>query len=253
MEQQQFSLTLSNKFSTDIFPNNTCSNFSIQFTNPIKLNADDWEVGLADIIFPSQVYTLTNDDWIQITCCNDDDDDDGGDDNGNGVLKTLIVDNPIKFDSIERLVDYMNGKMNSEISPSQCQFIYNTDLNEFSIDLKIGAKMIWSKSMMDIFGYLNQHFEGKGYLHHAPLGLPLLNRGINHLYIYSSISEFIHVRDTKAPLLRIVPFVMQQQSVANKNYQHFEFKHIIYANVTLFTVSTINIKFVMVLVKFFLL
>lgn len=54
-----FYLTLLSNSSTNFFPNNKASSFTVQLSNEIRLNSPNWEVGLADILFPPTWENIT--------------------------------------------------------------------------------------------------------------------------------------------------------------------------------------------------
>jgi len=70
MSSQSFILRLSSKDSTDIYTDNTASNFRIQLPRLMMLTGNRWEVALSTINFPSRIsigdYLSHLDLWIEI-------------------------------------------------------------------------------------------------------------------------------------------------------------------------------------------
>ena len=67
-----------------------------------------------------------------------------------------------------------------------------------------------SDNLRDMFVFDQNTFIGKGTFSGSDVFS--LSRRIHYLYIYSSVSTFVHIGDTEAPLLAVIPF--QKPSLA---------------------------------------
>ena len=76
-----------------------------------------------------------------------------------------------------------------------------------------------SDNLRDIFAFDQNTFIGKG--NYSGSGVFLLSRRIHYIYIYSSISGYVHVGDTQAPLLPVIPFQATNSS-DNKRVKNFK-------------------------------
>ena len=121
---------------------------------------------------------------------------------GHDERKTLrrITLEPHTFQEFNNAVSYINESM----ATSDVTF----SLNERNyLILKIISKSVTVKfdnTLRDIFGFLKNSYSGPGEFK-AESSFSL-TRCIDYLYIYSNISEYVRVGNTKAPLLGIVSF-----------------------------------------------
>ena len=60
---EAFTITLPSNANPTIFPNNTASEYSTEFGNPIQLNGR-WEVALNEITYYNNIYSLNNNEMI---------------------------------------------------------------------------------------------------------------------------------------------------------------------------------------------
>ena len=57
---KEFYLTLLSDSSLNTFANNRQSSFTVRLDHPIQIDKDNWEVGLVEIITPSEVKNVTD-------------------------------------------------------------------------------------------------------------------------------------------------------------------------------------------------
>ena len=182
-----FHFVLPSNTSPDVFPNNSASNYSTPIYDLISMTGK-WEVALTSVSFSNCINTFHND---VITL--EEETDKGK------VIKHVTLE-PRNFQKTNDAVFYIN------------KFIGNNSI-AFSLDernymkLKITNKNMTVKldnTLRDIFGFNKNNYSGiDGFESDAPLSL---TRCIDYLYIYSNISEYVRVGNTKAPLLGVVSF-----------------------------------------------
>ena len=63
-------VTLPNKSSMDIYPDNKISSFKVNLPETLQLNPEHWEVALKEIHFPHLWYNTRKDKNYFIGCCN---------------------------------------------------------------------------------------------------------------------------------------------------------------------------------------
>ena len=59
--QNQFYVTLLSDSSMEYFPNNCQCCFNVKLPTPIAINKQDWEVALVEVILPSNVKNISED------------------------------------------------------------------------------------------------------------------------------------------------------------------------------------------------
>ena len=59
--QNQFYVTLLSDSSMDYFPDNCQCCFNVKLPTPIAINKQDWEVALVEVILPSNVKNISED------------------------------------------------------------------------------------------------------------------------------------------------------------------------------------------------
>lgn len=84
------------------------------------------------------------------------------------------------------------------------EFSLNKD-NVMSMKIKKAKTNItFSNTLRDIFAFDKNSYTGEGTFEASDF--LSLSRRINYLYVYSSISDFVRIGDTEAPLLAVIPF-----------------------------------------------
>ena len=107
---------------------------------------------------------------------------------------------PASFEEESDAIRFINSKVNDE----RIKFSCNTAKH---ITLTIATKKLTVKiddALRDIFAFDKNSFTGDRT--YTASGVFSLTRCIQFLYIYSNIGDFVHVGNTEAPLLAIVPF-----------------------------------------------
>ena len=124
--------------------------------------------------------------------------------------------------------------LTNEIGDKRITFSYNKRMQ-----LKIADPhlTVWfDDTLRDILAFDKNTYQGKGDFYASDV--ISLTRRIHYLYVYSNISDFIHIGDTKAPLLAVIPFHSSDscEFIHEKN-----FKHPMYVPVITDRISQINI------------
>lgn len=107
---------------------------------------------------------------------------------------------PKTFQNKRDAVVYLNGAVNNS------NIKFSLDKNNI-LQLKIDddkTSVTFSKTLQDIFAFDHNTYTGKGLF--AASGSFSLARRIHFLYVYSSVSAYVRIGDTEAPLLAVIPF-----------------------------------------------
>ena len=167
----------------NVFPNNVASEFKTPFENPIRLKGE-WEIALQNVVYAGHIYSFNND-KIVIT--------------ENSKVKTIVL-TPSRYTSCKDAASFINEKINDK------RILFSTD-NKNYLKLQIENKnmaITFDDTLRDIFAFDQNSCSGKGSF--SGSGEFSLTRRIRFLYIYSNISDMVHIGDIEAPLLAVIPF-----------------------------------------------
>ena len=235
-----FYLTLPSNSSQQFFPNNTLTEFTTKLPSTIEL-ANEWEVGLAEIMFPRSWYTIPKEGTIIAV--------DYRDCESNWKLNTetklangehltekeldSIVEIRLRggfYKTMEEVVQELNlasagaftaSHVEEAISPPV--FYYRVITRRIYVNLPGGMSIKFPASLESILGL-------------TPSQNPMCNKtdsklsvrgdlscdlqsGIHALYVYCDLLQFTHVGDIKAPLLRVVDSGGEVGDVITRYYE----------------------------------
>ena len=125
--------------------------------------------------------------------------------NTSEVCRTILL-KPVQFGDCRDAVTYLNEVINDK------RIHFSVDATNI-LTLKITSDkqtVVFDKNLRDIFAFSKSTYEGNGSF--TADAMFSLTRRIQYLYVYSNISEYIHVGDTEAPLIAIIPFNVAGES-----------------------------------------
>lgn len=100
--------------------------------------------------------------------------------------------------------------LNSKNKAYNCEFTFDNDTSRFHLEIKGDYAVKMTKSLAGILGFSFKGFEDLVSFDEKKLYKAIhpafLNRGIEHLFVYSNIVDSVFIGDTKAPLLLACPF-----------------------------------------------
>jgi len=184
----RFYVTLPSNSSMQCYPDNTVARYTTKLANPIELEGD-WEVGLAEVSFPSAVENVLPGRCYYDLYFGD-------------VLTRKIVLPAGNHRRVRNLVSTMHKEQRKVVG-------LPTPVVEFSykdarISMKIAHDVIvtFSRDLAHMLGL----DDGEKYSHNVTATrAPSLGDGhIYSVYVYCDILEHSVVGDTRAPLLRII-------------------------------------------------
>src|SRR5258705_3705900 len=183
----EFYLTLPSNSSMGYFPNNTLAKYTTKLPSPILLQ-DEWEVGLAEIIYPTSFYNVTTDNNI-FGCIVPD----------STIVKPLVE--PGRYYDAATLFTALRGARDIP-SHFTLDFEFDKITKRVITEIQYGHSVKFDPALGAILGYppitLTQPRTT------APNPLDLNATLPKALFIYSDIVEPQEVCDSAASLLRIV-------------------------------------------------
>ena len=229
-------MTLPSNSSQEFFPDNTLTEFITKLPSTIELTGE-WEVGLAEMMFPRSWYTIPKGgltifadyrrcdvDWIldarrRVTA-------EGEVFEENTVVKIMI--NEGFYNSMDELGDEFNyaamrafSRVSALIEPPE--FYYKTSSRRMLITMPPGMSLEFPPSLESILGLTSrQNPICNSSLNKLTIKGDLscdLQTGIHALYVYCDILQFTSVGNIKAPLLRAVDSGGEAGDVVTRYYE----------------------------------
>ena len=194
----RFYVTLPSNSSAEYYPNNTVARYTTKLADKIELEGD-WEVGLAEISFPSAVKNVVRGQHYYDLYMND--------------LHMCTIHLPSRqHRRMQTVVDAMHIEQRKQLplqseEPLPVEFSFSHATGKVSMKLReqtgVQYAVQFSQNLARMLCVDNslkyrQNMTGK---RRASLNG---NGNVNSVYIYCDILEHVAVGDTKAPLLRIV-------------------------------------------------
>ena len=121
------------------------------------------------------------------------------------LIRTIVL-KPVQFSLHKDVVTFLNQSVNDS------RIIFSSDLTNI-LTLKIASDkqtIIFDDNLQDILAFSKSIYKGIGTF--VADAMFSLTRCIQYLYVYSNVGEYIHVGDTKAPLIAIIPFNVANES-----------------------------------------
>ena len=231
-----FYLTLPSNSSQLHFPDNTLTEFTTKLASTIELT-DEWEVGLAEIMFPRSWYTIPKDGLkIEVDCsdCIDTALYKTDEEKARGYHTIKIYLKGGYYNTMEELVQELNqaaarafnytrvyGGNVKPLDPPA--FDYISHAKKIRITLIAGMYIEFPPELETILG-LPSSQNPMGNESTQTLSIEGdhscdLQAGIHALYVYCDLLQFTHVGNIKAPLLRVVNSGGEAGDVVTRYYE----------------------------------
>lgn len=204
----------------------TASNFRVKLPNKLKLEGD-WEVGLAEIIYPYSWYNVTNrdqDNMIYVKLSNI---------NGKKHIFDKLYILPGYYDSVLALVKAINDAIEEKSIYKIDEKVlakYNYDESKRKIYVTVDPDHIdfimLSPRMREMMGFGEDNYGYQKKSHHVypqtynAIRPPDLSSHIETLYVYCDIIENQIIGNMLAPLIRIVDVNGDFGQTINKNFDN---------------------------------
>lgn len=183
----QFYLTLPSDSSSKYYPDNTTACFKTKLSERIELDGD-YEVGLAQLIYPHSWFNFVNDDrsiWVSAK-------------NRDHVFTKHIFSSGLFHDG-NALVKHLNDKINLP----GIIFHWLPFSRRMRLAINDGYSLIPSNEFKTYFGFesIEEQVVTPGKYYSTP-GLDIQSH-LRLMYVYCDIASYTFVGDFKAPLLRV--------------------------------------------------
>ena len=206
------------------FPNNTTSTYTVKLNHPLLLEGGEWEIGLADIHYPS---SWTNVDEGKLIFRDE-----------SNAAQTYELRSG-SYASCEEVVSEIKRCL-MVAKQEESMLVYHDKVrNKTYVNVKRSRTAVeFSEDICQILGLKIGHYYAKG--KHEGEYTPDIRRGMSALYVYVSVAEPRPVGDTMSPLLRVIPI----DSVRSDTSNYMEFK-----NIQFVPVSNTNTDLIEVLIR----
>ena len=219
-----FYLTLPSNSSQQFFPSNTLTEFTTKLPSTIELT-NEWEVGLAEIMFPRSWYTIPKDGliiFVDYREC------DTSWKCATTVLKLMLRGGFYK--TMEEVTQELNlaasgafaaDGLDTKINPPV--FYYKTITRRIYVALPAGMSVEFPPALESILGLTPSqnpmcNKTGDRMSFRGDLSCDL-QTGVHALYVYCDLLQFTHVGNIKAPLLRVVDSGGEAGDVVTRSYE----------------------------------
>ena len=247
-----FYLTLPSNSSMEFYLNNTLTNYTTKLAGDVSLRGE-WEVGLAEIIFPKNWLNLPEDQTIEVILNTikfppgdpgydrrvfetDDDELDKHDISVKVFIpkgyyknvKTLI--NEINKQTEITLEDVYEARSVLPLFKNRCRekgfvrFSHNENSNATKVYVMEECELRVPNVIIDMLGFSRGDFPVDNFQHNARIiethRMSMIDVDRHAMFVYCNLVERIPVGDTTAPLLRVVDMEAPFQSIVHRNFDH---------------------------------
>ena len=244
-----FYLTLLSDSSLSTFSKNTQCDFKVKLDHSIQIEKDNWEVGLVEVITPTEVNNITKENNYVILrftdrkMCEDID---------NCTKYVSYVDQKIYIqngyyasprhlvEEIQKIINFRYG-LTLKNSNATITISYGENSARVKLDVQDPTKVqiIFPKAIAEILGVDRNYFDkpvgNEKYIFRYGVDL---NTKIHQLYIYSDLASYTFIGDVTAPILRVLPF----ESKRENNHLHQECVNVHYVPVAKSFIDQVHIS-----------
>ena len=241
---KDFYLTLLSDGSLKTFPQNTQSSFTVRLDHPINIESEKWEVALVELITPSRVNNISENNnffflsFLDQAVLNAQGIDTTKDlcASGEGCHEYKLFLPEGNYNSPQHLVDEMqsvidtkHGSLMKQINASiSITYVKSTNRLKVVAQNPNQVRIRFPASLGQALGVNPDMSENpignESYAFKYGVDLNILH---NRLYVYSDVVDYTYLGDVTAPILRVVPFENSKRS----QQSHKEFVNMHYVPV----------------------
>jgi len=231
---EHFYITLPSNSSEKFYGKQSMSNYKTRLSKTLHLDVEEWEVGLAEIIYPHSwknisngtysVRMLDNTEWVWKVA----------------EIPEALYDNPAQLvDTINKATDDIMG----DTQTNKIYLLYNELTRKVTVGINSGYMIQFPQNMASALGFgdtnvmlKNSYDEDlRGATHNdddtviydyskiiAPYVLDL-NRGLHTFFLYCDIVDYQLVGDANVPLLRTVAVSGKNGEVIAKSFDNIHY------------------------------
>ena len=209
------------------------SSYKTHLARQLDLEVDEWEVGMAEIIYPHTWFNVVNAtfsikyiennvwDWHEVS------------------VPSALYENP--SDLVQHLQDVVNTTMPSDLN-NRIEFVYNELLRKFTASISPGYMVRFDKHLSIALGlgdrvttlkcsenkaeHGNQEKEERMVYNSSKIVANFvmdLNRGLHTFFVYCDIVESQLVGDAYVPLLRTIPVQGKNGEVMSHSFDNIHY------------------------------
>ena len=225
----QFYITLPSNSSEKFYGKQPMHRFKTHIAKPFNIDVEDWEVGLAEIIYPHTWHNIT-DGRVKVMCL----------EYQKWVWKTTMVPSAY-YSTPEELIGMLTSIVSAILDNQKKNILFNYDAIErkFFVDIKSGYRVRFSAQLAIALGLGDCEAILRGheareevindvrcyYSGNKITGLFTadLNRGLHTFFIYSDIVAHQLVGDANVPLLRVIPVTGKNGDVVVQSFDNIHY------------------------------
>ena len=229
-----FYITLPSNSSESVYGKQKLCSYK---TKPLNLNVDEWEVGLAEVIYP-HTWNNVKEGTFSIKKLNDRDE----------LWEWTTVKIPsARYENPEQLVDTLNDAVHEVLGKAQREhiyFMYNSLLRKFVAHVSVNYRVRFPASLAHTLGLgdvettlkqsTNEIIPGQvdpEADHHTLYSADKtvatyvmdLDRGLHTFFVYCDIVEYQLVGDANVPLLRTVNVLGKSGDVVVNSFDNIHY------------------------------
>ena len=227
-----FRVYLPSNASTNLYPDNTSSNYTTSFYQPLQLQGS-WEVGVESVFYASEIASNKEDGFIKVSASD------------HNVTFTI---QPRAFDTISSIVSHMNqlilNKLKKVIGEAydtaKHKVVFEVKNHKTVLHLGSEITLTMSNNIRMLYGFINLEFKGSKPFISNESPLPLDSRE-QHLYIQSNIIAPIQYGNQKEYILS--HFIHNKRSAhgsAEKVFEQIMFRPVIKHEISQITIKITN-------------
>ena len=231
-----FYLTLLSDSSLSTFSKNSKCDFKVKLDHSVQIEKDNWEVGLVEVITPTEVNNITKENNYAILrfsdrkMCEEID---------NCTNNGFYIDQKL-YKKFKKTINFQYG-LTLKNSNAIITISYGENSARVKLDVQdpTKVKIIFPKAIAEILGVDRNYFDkpvaNEKYIFRYGVDL---NTKIHQLYIYSDLASYTFIGDVTAPILRVLPF----ESKRENNHLHQEFVNVHYVPVAKSFIDQVHIS-----------
>lgn len=230
---EHFYVTLPSNSSEDYYGKQVMSSYKTRLAKTLQLDVDEWEVGLAELIFP-HTWNNINDGKFCVRLLDDNE----------WVWKETSIP-PALYENPNQLIEKLNDMTKKELGPNQrdnIHFNYNELLRKFTAYVANGYMVRFPRELATALGLgdiettlrQSSNKEAWGTEREMPRivydGDKIiadycmdLDRGLHTFFVYCDIVQYQLVGDANVPLLRTVAVSGKKGDVISKSFQNIHY------------------------------
>lgn len=194
-----FYVTLPSNSSPEVYPDNTLTHFRVKLPQPITLEGQ-WEVGLAEIVYPHQWYNLDEKSTYSYTS------------NGHQWWRKEIP--PGYYRNEAGLLNLLETNLGPMI-----RYTWDDKTGKVSINLRENVEVIYKGALAEILG-----FKGDTHITSSlTVDNPMDVKHFHNMFVYCDIVDPHAVGHAKVPLIRVVTVKGRYGEDVNSIYTNIYF------------------------------